>query len=165
MCIRDSLLIAAHARLARREFPAQEPLEVQCEEELGSDDGQDEDERDVEHDLAGNAADGFRVDGAHFDDVLETLRDLLARATLESEGHIDAMHSWVGADVIELAWVRDLRLVEPLKQIEIQHIARVDHEVAAGVLDIVPGEEDVARAAQAVEVLTGILRCVATVSE
>ena len=78
------LLVASHAGFVSRKLAAEEPLEDQGEDELGSYDGQNEDEGNVEHHLGGNAANGLCVDRSDLDDFLQTLSNLLVGAGSKS---------------------------------------------------------------------------------
>lgn len=159
------LLVAAHTSLVSRILATEDPLEDQSERKLGHDDGQNEDERNVEHDLGRNAANSLRVDRPDFDNLLETLGDFLLRARDKGKSVVLATDGLVCANVVKERRVRHLGRVEPLEEVQIQDVARVDHQVAAAVADIIPGEENVARALKTVEGVAGVARGVARVSE
>ena len=143
--------VPADGRLGRREAAAVEPAEEDGQEELGADDGEDEGERDVKHHLGRDAADGVGVDRADPGDLGQAAGDpLLARGRVR-HGDVDATQGRVRAHVVELGRHRHLRRVEPAQQVEVDDAARVDDQVPARVVDVGPGEVDLAGALEVVE--------------
>ncbi|KAL1981202.1 hypothetical protein VTN96DRAFT_2954 [Rasamsonia emersonii] len=136
--------IRGHGRPGRGIFARQEPLEEDGHDELGDDNGQDEDQRHVQDHFRSDAAHRLGVDGAHFDDLLETLAHLLVGRGLKGVRHVGAPNVGVQPQFIEAGWVRHLRLVEPPQEVQIEHVSGIHHEVAALVLQVIPREVDVA---------------------
>ena len=87
---------------------AEQPQEDQSKNEFGAYNSHDEDERNVEHNLGGDAADSLSINGSDFDNLLQALRHLLLRARGERESVVLSTNSLVGANVIENLRIGDL---------------------------------------------------------
>ncbi len=159
------LRVAAERCLRRGESTAEEPLKCQGQKKLHQHDGQDKYQGNIKNHLGCNAAHRLGIDRAHSNNLRQALTQAFVRAGLEGVSDIDALDGRILPQRIERGRIGYLGRVEPREQIEIEHAARVDHQVSGAVLDIRPSIVHFARTAQAVECSPRIDRGMARVPE
>jgi len=113
--------LSVRLSLERPESPREEPAESDGHGELGSDDSDDEDERNVENDVRGDATDGLGRDESDGSDILEAGHLLLESSSSGGHGEIESLVR----RVLDLHVVVDhrpgrLRGLEPLEDVEIE---------------------------------------------
>ena len=137
------LLIRRLGCLSGRIFAAQEPLEDDRQDKSDTDDGQDQHQGTVENNLGCNTPDSVGVHRPNLDDLFEALSHSLVSGGLERPSHITAADSLVSPRLLVPQFLkavryRNLGLVEPVEQIEIEHIPGVYDQVARAIFDVIP---------------------------
>lgn len=135
----SALLVRLVGELAN--FPRDEPSEEDRHEEAKDDDSDDDDEGDVEDNVGSNAAERDRVDETDADGVDHALGDGALTAGDHELCDVATLERGVGRlDLVEDGGVRDLGLVEPVEEVEVEDGSVWGYMASASLLAVAPSQ-------------------------
>lgn len=142
------------------QLPRQEPPKDDGHGKLDPNDAENENERDVEHDVGRDTADRLGIDKPDSGDILETSAHVLHPGAVHHHGDILALVTRVGGlDFIEKGGIGDLTVLQPLEQAQIQDAGFVDGQVSRRVLHLIPRPVDFTLLVHRVEIVPRRRRC------
>lgn len=138
--------------LVSAEASGDKPSKYDSHEKLGGNDTENDDERGVEDDLRGHAANAVGINGTDTNDVGETVHIFSVSGADDLHGDVLPLVAAVASrELIEQVRVVDLGGIEPIEEVEVEHIAVKDTEIAGLVAHLVPFEVDLAFAQHTID--------------